>query len=162
MKMSIDHQEPRINAPVWDFLAEYPLNDLLVDMDVRDSTEAGLLFQTIKGLGIGLELLDLIERKLIVFASEAIVQLNQRRFEAPTYVRLFCNRYSLADINSIQSSDQHKLPQIIKSNQIIQCSEPEINRGWGYFLVERGVGSQSASSGTTCNWIELYFYKEGD
>ncbi len=74
----------KFNKKAWEFLAEYPLIELLVDMDLREKPEAGLLFQKVKGLGIKLEMLKIIERKLIEFTTEALAQLNQRRFEAPT------------------------------------------------------------------------------
>jgi hypothetical protein len=162
MKTSNDTQNPRLNDPVWDLLGEFPLNELLVDMDLRDKPESGLLFQAIRDLGVRSVLLDIIEKKLIVFATEAQAQLSQRRLEAPIYVRLFCHIKPKEDDNSTKSSSRHKAAQTSESRQLIHRYEPDVNGGWGYFLVERGAGSQVGSSASNCNWIDLYLYKEGE
>ena len=164
MKMvtSKEENEPKFSNSGWEYLAEYPLKELLVDMDLRDTPEVGLLFMKVKDLGIKPEILDIIERKLIGFTAESPAQLNQRRFEAPTYVRLFYKRNTADDSNPVDASNRHKSRQTLKSTQIIDHSEPEINGGWGYFLVERGVSSEIGVSLAPLNWIDLYLYKEGE
>ncbi len=161
MKTSRQHHDLSINDPAWDFLAEFPLNELLVDMDLRDSAEAGLLYQTVKGLGVRVELLDIIEGKLTVFAARAVAQLNQRRFKASTFVRLFCQKQAIADENLPKPAIQFKPEAGPNPSRIIIRSAPEINGGWGYFLVERGGSSQPETMAATNNWIDLYLYKEG-
>ncbi len=161
MNTSRQYNDLSINGPAWDFLAEFPLNELLIDMDLRNSAEAGLLFQTVKGLGVRAELLDIIEGKLTVFASRAVAQLNQRRFKALTIVRLFCQKQAIADENLQKPAIRFKPEPGPNPSQVIHCSAPEINGGWGYFLVERGGSSQPESMPGTNNWIDLYLYKEG-
>ncbi len=69
MNTSRHHHDSSITDSTWDFLAEFPLNELLIDMDIRDSAEAGSLYQAVKGMGVRAELLDIIEGKLTVFAT---------------------------------------------------------------------------------------------
>ena len=161
MKTSVDNQDPRFINPEWDFLAEYPLNELLVDLDLRDTAEAGILFQAFLSLGIQSELLDIIERKLIGFVAEGPAQLNQRRFEAPTFVRLFFQRQTVAGLPTLRASSQGGVKHTTKSSNIIDHPGPETNGGWGYFLVERGADSKPGASQGTKNWVDLYIYKEG-
>ncbi len=162
MRTANDKNDPKSNGPIWEYLAEYPLNELLVDMDLRDKPEEGLLVRSIRELGIQLELVDVIERKLIGFASQALMQLNQRRFEAPTYVRLYCQKETPDDSNPVNMLDRHKSRQTLESAQIIDRRKPKINGGWGYFLVERGVSSKTGTSATLLNWVDLYLYQEGE
>ncbi len=160
MKTVKQHHDPSINGPAWDFLAEFPLNELLIDMDLRDSAEAGLLYQTVKGLGVRAELLDIIEKKLTVFASRAVAQLNLRRFEASTFVRLFCQK-NAEDEKIKKPAVEIKPEPGLNPSQIIHRSASEVNGGWGYFLVERGGSLLPETTDGTNNWIDLYLYKEG-
>ncbi len=161
MRSNYKEQYSRFNEPAWNFLAKYPLRELLVDMDLRNKCEDGLLYRTVRDLGIRPELLDIIERKLIWFATEAPARLNQRRFESPTYIRIFCQNRTVEDIKIVNSASRDKAERNIESAQIIHHSDPELNGGWGYFLVERGGSIPPDSSVSNCNWIELYLYKEG-
>ncbi len=146
----------------WEFLGEYSLSEFLVDMDMRDRAELGLLFQAVKALAIKPELVDIIENKLAMFASQAPGKLDQRRFDAPTFVRIFCHKDNRREEISVEPSNDTATRRAIPSTQIIDRSDPDIKGGWGYFLIERGGGFAPNSIVNTYNLIDLYLYKEGE
>jgi hypothetical protein len=160
MQTTNDNLNSRTTDREWRFLGEYPLNELMIEMDNRDRTSA--LFQTIRDMGINPEYLSNIESKLIGFAKEAMAHLNQGGPESPVYIRLFYQKKTIEDVNSAKSSSQFNAELTIGPKQIIHQSDTGINGGWGYFLIERGGGFPSGSSVSTCNWIDLYLYQEGE
>ena len=162
MRTSNQKQNTGFSDPEWYFLGEYPLCVLMADLNRRGSPKAELLFQTIRELGVHAELLNTIERKLLECATEATAKLNKGNYEAPAYFRLFCQKKTMEGIKSISSKNQFKAEQTIKSTKIIRHSDPEINGGWGYFLIESGGGLLPNSSECRNYWVDLYLYKEGE
>jgi hypothetical protein len=149
------------NDPVWSFIGEFPLEILLTIVDRGDRTTAGLNFQSFDDLGIGFELIRIIERKLTWFAREMLVQLNQRGFDAPARIRLFCLKKTIAEANYKHSSNKAAKRNGLKTNQAFRQPDIEAGGGWGYFLVKRSGNLQSGVDASSNNYIDLYLYKEG-
>jgi len=162
MPGSHNNQNSNLNDPEWCFLGEYALKGLVVDGDIRDRSEDGMLIETIRDLGIGVELIDNIERKLIEFISGAMAQLNQLRFETPITIRLFCQKKMVEDENTMNSFSQIKEKQTLKFSRKTHQPFAAVNGGWGYFLVERSGGFVPNSTVSTFNLVDLYIYKEGE
>ena len=162
MPVSNDNQNSNLTDPDWCFLGEYALKGLVVDGEIRGRSEDGMLRETIRGLGIGAELIDSIERKLIEFISGAMAQLNQLRFETPTTIRVFCQKKMEEDENSMKSLSLIKEKQTLRFSTNIHQPVPAVNGGWGYFLVERNGGFAPNSTVSTFNLVDLYLYKEGE
>lgn len=160
MRTSKDNQNYEFNDPEWYFLAEYPLDKLPADL--ADRPTAGLLFQTITGLGMDPELLNNIERMLIGLAREVMEQRNHGRYASPANIRLFLQKKTIDGATLFKSTIQFEAKQTKNSTQIIHHSGLVINGGWGYFLVERGGGFQAGSPRDACGEIDLYIYKEGE
>lgn len=160
MKTSKDNQDYEFNDPEWYFLAEYPLDKLPADLE--DRPEAGLLFQTITGLGMDPELLNNIERMLIGLVREVMEQRNYGRYEPPPNIRLFLQKKTVDGATLFKSTIQFEAKQTKNSTQIIHHSGPVINGGWGYFLVERGGRFQPSSPRNAYCEVDLYIYKEGE
>jgi hypothetical protein len=161
MQTTTDNLYSKTADPEWRFLGEYPLNELMTEMDNRDRTNASLLFQTIRDMGIHEELLSNIESKLIRFAKEAIAHLNQGRLESPVYIRLFCQKKTVEDVNSAKSASQFNAELSIEPNQIIHQPDAGINGGWGCFLIKRGVTESEDASPRSQYFVDLYLYREG-
>ena len=162
MQISNENQNTRFNDPVWYFLAEYPLSELIVAMNTRGELTSKFVHQTFRDLGIPPEHINSIEKTLLGFVKDAMVHLDQERSDLPVYIRLFCHKKTVDDVISLESSSQLNAGQTIETPHIIHHSNPEINGGWGYFLVERGGCFQPGSSMNACNWVDLYLYKEGE
>lgn len=125
----------------WCLLLEYPLEQFIEDHISECSEEPGLLSQTIIELGVDLQLLKKIDRKLAELAQASMRRLDQGQCEVLTYIRLFCQK-ALKDDNSAGSYRSLKDGQAIKNTQAVDYTGAETNSGWGYFLVERNGGSQ--------------------
>ncbi len=148
--------------PEWYFLGEFPLNELMAEVECWNLPMAGALVQATQDLDIETQLLINIERKLVGFAKDMMARLNQRRPQPMATIRLFCQKKTIGDVPSRKNSNQYSAEQIIKSARIIHQSNPEINGGWGYFLIERGGRCLPGSSASVNNWVDLYLYKEGE
>jgi len=160
MAVTNDNHNSNLTDTEWYFLGEYPLKVLGVDGEIQDRSEDGILIETIRDLGIGAELIDNIERKLIGFAGGAMAQLDQECFERPATIRLFCQKKMVEDRKSMKSLSQLKEKLTIKYSHNIHQSDPAFNGGWGYFLVKRGGGPNPAYSVNTNIRIDLFIYKE--
>jgi len=162
MQTSNDDNNSIFNDPEWYFLAEFTLSELMVDVDQRGEPTVGLIHQTIRGLGITPECLDNIERALTRFAKKAMADLDRGRSELPVYIRSFCQKKTVEDVNLPKSSSQFTEQQRVDPIKIIHHSEGDLNGGWGYFLVERRGGLAPNSTGSTYSLVDLYLYKEGE
>jgi hypothetical protein len=161
MKTEKDDEKNRLIDPVWYCLGEFPLDKFLAIVNHGDGTAIGLEFKSFADLGIGYELLSIIERKLAWFASEMLVQLNQSRFEAPVSIRLFCLKKTIVEVNDKQPSKQSAQWKVLKTNPIIHQPVLEADGGWGYFLVKRSGNLHPGDTISSKNYIDLYLYKEG-
>ena len=157
---SCNNQNSNPNDPEWHFLGEYPLKGLEVKVEIRDEPNDGMLFKTIRDLGIGAELIDSIERKLIGYISGAITLHNEGRIETTATIRLFCQKETVEDGDLLKSSSQLMENQATKNSYKIRQSDPAANGGWGYFLVKRGGDPNPASSVNTDIRIDLFLYQE--
>ena len=136
MKSTNDNPNSRTTDPEWRFLGEYPLNELMVEMDNRERTNTSMLFQTIRAMGIHPELFSNIESKLMRFVNEGGVHQNIGRYQTPVFIRLFCQKKTLEDINSAKSSSQFNAELTRATNQIFHQPDAGINEGWGCFLIK--------------------------
>ena len=161
MERSNDNLNSRTTDPEWSFLGEYPLNELMVEMDNRDRTNTSTLFQSIRAMGIHPELLSNIASKLMGFVKEAVAQLNKGSYQAPAFIRLFCQKKTMEDINSAKSSNQFNAELTIEPNQIIHQPDAGINGGWGCFLIKRGCNDSEDTSPSSHYFVDLYLYREG-
>jgi len=161
MQTTNDNPNSRTTDPEWRFLGEYPLNELLVKMDDRDKTNTSLLFQTIRAVGLHPELISNIESKLMRFVKEGGTQLDNGRYQAPAFIRLFCQKKTMEEINSAKSSSQCNAELIIEPSQIIHQSDAGVNGGWGCFLIKRGGNDDENASPSSHYFIDLYLYREG-
>jgi hypothetical protein len=162
MQTTTNNANSRTTIPEWYFLGEYPLNELMIEMDNRDKPNTSRLEQTIRDMGIHPEFLSSIESKLIRFAKEAVAHLKQGSSEPPVYIRLFYQKKMIEGGNSTKSSSQFTAKHTSESSHIIHQSDTKTIGGWGYFLIQRGGDFPIGSSVSSCNWIDLYFYKEGE
>lgn len=150
------------NDPVWQFLAEYPLSEFLSDHDKGGEHTAGLLFQTMRELGIPPEYLEDINITLAGFAKEALVHFEQRSIELPGRIRVFCQKKMIGDANSAKTSGPYDANQAMEHAQIIHPSGTKMNEGWGYYVIERDRDLASNPGKESCRVVELYLYKEGE
>jgi len=151
----------RSNDPVWQFLAEYPLSEFLSDHDKGGEPTAGLLFQTMRELGIPLEYLENIDMTLTGFAKEALLHFKQGSLELPGRIRVFCQKRMIDDAFSAKASGLYHAEQAMEHAQMIHPSNTKMNEGWGYYVIERGRDFASNHCKESCRVIELYVYKEG-
>lgn len=161
MKTTIDNPYSKTTDPEWRFLGEYPLNELMKEMDNQEWTNTSLLFRTISAMGIHPELLSNIESELMRFVKEGGAQLNKGRYQAPAYVRLFCQKKTMEGINSAKSSSQLNAELTSIPNQIIHQTDAGINGGWGCFLIKRGGNDSEDASPSSNYFVDLYLYREG-
>lgn len=148
--------------PDWSFLAEFSLNEFLLDRERRDEPAIGLLFQAVRELGVLPEWLKNIETALAEFSQEALVHLNQGGRELPARVRVFCRRNTLSNIHSeCENSGLFHAAQSIEQTQTTPDFDSKRNGGWGYFLIERGESVSAALSANSESSIDLYLYREG-
>jgi hypothetical protein len=157
-----DDQNSRYDDPLWCFLAEYSLSEFVADEDTEDELTAGLLSHATQDIGMPLELIQSIERTLIGFAKEAMAHFNQDSLDSPVYIRLFCQKKPIEDINSAKTSSHFNAESNAESTQINRRSDTKMNGGWGYFLIERSGVSPAGSSMSTYHLVDLYLYKEGE
>lgn len=159
MHTSKAKQNSRAEDPVWHLLAEFSLQDFLLDHDRRAETAAGSLFQLLQELGISPEFVENIARTLAGFAKEAFERDKQERQESPGRIQIFCQKKILDDVNPMKTSATDRNIQGKKHTQSFPDSEMNMIGGWGYFMIERGEDLPSSSAiPHTC--VDLYIYKE--
>lgn len=155
-----DCQNSRFTDPEWYFFAQYPLNKLFVDLDIRAQSEARFLFRTIRDLGVHPEIFTNIQRKIIAIADERMKQTGHEGYQNPAYIRLFFHKKVIEGINSRKSSQRIKAIHIIKSSQITLNSNPGMNGGWGYFVVQRPGGSLPGAPMNANYYVDIFLYRE--
>ena len=147
--------------PAWYFLAEYSLSDLMPDQDKKDELTAGLLFQTIREIGISIDFMDCMVLTLRSFAKEALANFQQGRLERPEHVRIFCHKKMIEGASCAITSRFHIKEQTTRYESMIHDSETNMKGGWGYFLIERRGNYPTSSASNSCNSVDLYLYNEG-
>lgn len=151
-----------LNDPEWFFLGEYTLGELIADTNYQSEFAAGSDGHIIGGLGIPAECYNNIQRTLTRFAQDEMAALEQGRSELPVYVRAFCPKKIVEDVNSHKFSSQFIAQQQLKPMNIFHHSDADINGGWGFFLVDRIGSSTPNSTSSTYQLVDLYLYKEGE
>jgi len=151
----------RSNTPVWYLLAEYALNEIMVDHGKGDELAAGFLFQPFRELGAPPEWIGNIEMKLTGFAKKAQVPIKQGRLERSGSIRVFCQKKVIDKVNSTNASRPEHTVQTMEHTPFIDPSGTIMNGGWGYFIIERS-GDYAGSSERSHPIVELYLYKEGE
>lgn len=162
MQTSNINKNGRSNDSVWQFLAEYSLSEFLPDHDKGDELTTGLLFQTIRDLGIPPECLNKIERILIEFFKQTMMQFNQGKREFPIMIRLFYRKKMIKSGNSAKTARDLQAKQTIEPMQMIHPADTKIFGGWGFFFIERARDFQAGSLVGSSNLIDLYLYQEGE
>jgi len=162
MQTSNANKHGRSNDPVWQFLAEYPLSEFLSDHDKEGELTAGLLFQTMRELGIPLDYLENIDMTLKGFAKEALVHFKQGKIEFPIVIRLFYGKKLINSGNSAKAASDIQAKQTIEPTQIILPADTKIFGGWGFFIIERARDFPVGSFVGSLNIIDLYLYQEGE
>jgi hypothetical protein len=148
--------------PAWQFIAEFPLNELLSDHDKGGELTAGLLFKMMLEMGIPLEYLEDIEMTLTGFAKEALVHFKRGGLELPERIRVFCQKKIIDNAYSAKTSRPYDTEQVLEHAQFVYPTDTKINGGWGYFLIERGGNVSTGTSASSWNSVDLYLYKEGE
>lgn len=116
----------------WYVLADFPLSEFLADQDRSADSTTGVLFQTVRALGMPPERVEDIAMMLVAFATQALEHFKQGKIETPGRVRVFCQRKLIT------------------------------NGGWGFFLIERRETSSAGSAERLWNFVDLYLYEEGE
>lgn len=122
---------------------------------------AGLLFQTMRKLGLPVEDLENINMTLTGFAQGALVQFGQGSLELPGRIRVFCQQKMIDAANAAQTSRFYNAQQVMEHAQIIPHSVTKMNGGWGYFLIKRGGIVSDDASLSSRDFVDLYLYREG-
>ncbi len=163
MQISSANPSSRLNDPAWYFLAEILLSEFLPDHDRRDERTAGLLFQTVRELGIPPECVENIETALLEFAEGAPVHFKQGGLESRGQIRIFCQKKMIRNASSERPT---LIPdcaeQALEHARRIFDFGAQMNGGWGYFLIKRGGNVSTGSSVSSWNSVDLYLYKEGE
>jgi hypothetical protein len=161
MKKSNASQNLTSSDSVWYLLAESSLIEFMSEIDRGDELKAGRLFQERQKLDIPPSSVEKIERTLKEFVREALVHYKQSKLELPGRIRVFCQIKLIDRLTSAKSEPCYP-EQNMEQVQMIHHPSTRIDGGWGYFLIERGGDFQPGSSVSTCNWIDLYLYREGE
>jgi hypothetical protein len=130
------------------------------EIDRGDELNAGL-FQKMQELDIPLQCVEKIERTLKGFVREALVHYKQSKLELSGRIRVFCQIKQIDAANSAQTSRLCNAELAMEHAQIIHHSGTKMDRGWGYFLIERGGNVFADSSLSSYHLVDLYLYKEG-
>ena len=156
------NQYSRSDDPVWFFLAEFLLSDFFVDHDRKDELTGGLLFQAVRELGMPPEWVENIEMTLAEFANKALIHFKQGGLEQPGRIRVFCQKKIIDDANFARAAlSSYQQEQAVEHAQRILDSGTNLNRGWGYFIIDRS-GSDAGSSEKSSLLVDLYLYQEGE
>lgn len=150
---STPNQPSRPDKPLWCFLGEFPLGELN-DHGTEETASIGTLYQTIRDLGIPQECQYPIIQTLTDCAQLAMVH---DRPGTPVVIRLFCQERISMDENP---AEPMRPKPAVSGKEIIQQAQPNINGGWGYFLVERMGDSPINISGGLPYIVDLYLYQE--
>ena len=159
MQTSNADQNTRSSTPVWYLLAEYALNEIMVDHGKGDELAAGFLFQLFRESGAPLEWIGNIEMKLTGLTKKAQVPIKQGRLERSGSIRVFCQKRMIDDANSVKTSSLYNEEQAMEHVPIKVHSSTMMNGGWGYFIIERS-GGEAGSSERSSLLVDLYLYQE--
>lgn len=148
------------NDPLWNFLAECSLCEFVSDKETGDALKAGLLFQTLRDLGIPQECLNRIERTLVESINQIRIRFNQSQILNPILIRSFYEKKMISSGNLAEASSDLQKEQTIEPAQIIHPGGTQISGGWGFFIVERAREFPADSTVDTPNFIDLFLYQE--
>lgn len=160
MQISTPKQKSSSNDPLWNFLAECSLCEFVSDKETGDALKAGLLFQTLRDLGIPQECLYQIERTLVESINQTRTHINQGQSTNPTMIRIFLKKMMISSGNLTKASSDLQTGQTIEPAQLIHPGSTQISGGWGFFIVERAREFPADSTVDTPNFIDLFLYQE--
>jgi len=161
LQTSNAYKHGRSNDPVWQFLAEYPLSEF-TSAGIDDLLMTGLLLQRIRDLGIPPECLKEIERSLIEFIRQQMMQLNQGKREFPIVIHLYCQKKIIETRKLAKIDHDPQAKQRIVPLRVIHPADTNAFGGWGFFIIERARDCLTDSTVAFPNFIDLYLYKEGE
>lgn len=144
----------------WVLLAELPFTDFLSDQDQRDEPVIRSMFQTLRELGMSPEDTENIAWTVARFSREALTPTRQGRSEFPEWIRIFCQKKMIDDVNATISSRLSE--QDRQQKQMVPDFAVGRIGGWGYFMIERGKDLLPCSSVVPQSYLHLYLYKEGE
>lgn len=130
-----DNQNVGASDQAWVFLTEVSLPEFLGNIDMGDERKQDLLDHLTEELDIPPECLLKLEQVLSEFAREAAVRSKQEKIALPVSFRLFCQQ---------------------------KMVDEQMNGGWGYFLIERTMGSVENPAVRSQHFVNLYIYQEGE
>lgn len=173
MSTSTFVNELQSHPPGWDLLAEYVLGDLaemLPENAEGDGLTAGLLVGPFQEWGVPPELICQIELSLTALARQTGFPVT------PGRLRIFCQKKVIAGAKAARTSNLEPVeaalpapldgtlealhPAPLPAATIQDHSSPLLNRGWGYFIVDRS-GSDISDTESRPLRIDLYLYQEG-
>jgi hypothetical protein len=148
---------------IWYFLAEFSLSKFLSDPYRGDELKVGLLFQTMRELGMPLECVKNIAMLVTEFAKESSVHYKQEGLGSHARIRIFCQKKIIDAANAAHASSRpYHTEQAMEHSPLLLDIGTKMNGGWGCFLIERGRDDSSTDlSVGSWNSIDLYLYKEG-
>ena len=155
-------QDLSTNDSAWFFLAEYSLSKFLFRQNKKDERASVSLFQAVQELGIPPECAANIEIMLKRYAEEASVHFEHGKEESAGLIRIFCQKKRVADPDALKTSMPYLAEPGMERAPAVPYSNPKMNGGWGYFLIERGGNPSNGSSVSSRNSIDLYLYREGE
>jgi hypothetical protein len=103
-----------------------------------------------------------IARAFTGVIKDSFAQLKQGEVEIAGRVRVFCQKKILDDLHTARASlPPFDTDQTTHQEQMVLQSGPKMYAGWGYYVIERGIGPICAPKTETGHVIELYIYQEG-
>ena len=161
METSDANQRNKANDPEWQFLAEFPLNELLSDREKGFDRTVELMLQTMRESGMLLDCHGYINLTLKEFIKKAQAHIEQGSFGWSGRMRLFCQKKLFEDANSAKNSRLSIAEPASEYRQGDDLLGAKMDGGWGYYVIERGRDPARAPGEEACRVTELYFYKEG-
>jgi len=146
---------------------------MMPDNDKEDALTAGFLIQPFQEWGVPPELIYQIGLSLTDFVPKIGFPVEQGRQERPGILRIFCQNNVIADPKAaktsrtvqagptLEVSPEAPLKAPLKASPIQDPSSTILNRGWGFFIVDRSCGG-AGSSEECSHRVDLYLYQEGE
>jgi hypothetical protein len=134
MQTSNANQVSRSKNYGWYLLGEYSLVNLSADAENNDQRTGGLLFKTVREMGIPLDRIEPVEMALNSFTREALRRIQLERDEHPVQIRIYCQK---------------------------KIIDEEMKGGWGYFMIIKPKDASFQDDLESQDVIDFYIYEEG-
>lgn len=161
--MQTSHPKPNTssNHLFWCFHGEYPLSGVISDQETGDEFWGGLLFQTIRDLGIPLECIHKIESTLSEFVGQTREPIHQGQRASALLIRLYYGKKIIKPGNLAKTTSDPQVKQTKESTRMIQPAVKNCYGGWGFFIIERARGVSTDSAVGSPSSIDIFLYREG-